>query len=29
MEDIGGGFSIEAGSRGGTLVRLTVPLARS
>ena len=29
MEDIGGGFSIGAGDRGGTLVRLTVPLARN
>jgi signal transduction histidine kinase len=28
MEDIGGGFSIAPGTRGGTLVRLMVPLAR-
>jgi signal transduction histidine kinase/ligand-binding sensor domain-containing protein len=29
MEDIGGEFSIGPGPRGGTLVRLTVPLAKS
>ncbi len=28
MEDIGGGFAIGPGPQGGTLVRLTVPLAR-
>jgi signal transduction histidine kinase len=29
MQDIGGEFFIGPGERGGTLVRLTVPLTRN
>jgi signal transduction histidine kinase len=28
MEDIGGKFSIGSGTKGGTLVRLTVPFGK-